>query len=350
MEDLESEGRFFHKSSFSISSLLFRREGAMSESATAGSEGGGEAGHAEKDERKVKFEKPPFSYNALIMMAIRQSPERRLTLNGIYEFIMSNFPYYRDNKQGWQNSIRHNLSLNKCFVKVPRSYDDPGKGNYWMLDPSSDDVFIGGTTGKLRRRSSASSRAKLAFKRGSRPAPTTAAGLALAGSFYWPGSPFLTLRQSTQPHVGGSALTYSSTYLGAQQPSGTTSLHSHTSQRPSASPPCTERLLHVPQEHPLFGVRGHHSRIHHHVSPASFPCSLSLFPASTGYFYSQQVSHPTSMCVLSAGEAPQSKPFPIGHFLTPRNGSQECMGNLCAELPSYFSHNCPVGPANTILP
>ena len=74
--------------------------------------------------------KPPYSYVALITMAIKSSPDRKMTLAGISKFIHDNFPYYRRCPLKWRDSIRHNLTLNDCFVKLPRDVDDQNRGHY----------------------------------------------------------------------------------------------------------------------------------------------------------------------------------------------------------------------------
>ncbi|EFP00718.1 hypothetical protein CRE_21246 [Caenorhabditis remanei] len=88
--------------------------------------------------------KPPYSYISLITMAIQKSATRQLTLSEIYNWIMGLFPYYQNNQQRWQNSIRHSLSFNDCFVKVARSPDKPGKGSFWTLHEHCGNMFENG--------------------------------------------------------------------------------------------------------------------------------------------------------------------------------------------------------------
>ncbi|XP_072297689.1 forkhead box protein F2a [Eucyclogobius newberryi] len=94
-------------------------------------------------------EKPPYSYIALIVMAIQNSPIKRLTLSEIYQFLQARFPFFRGAYQGWKNSVRHNLSLNECFIKLPKGLGRTGKGHFWTIDPNSEFMF---EEGSFRRR------------------------------------------------------------------------------------------------------------------------------------------------------------------------------------------------------
>lgn len=93
--------------------------------------------------------KPPYSYATLICMAMKAN-RNKMTLSSIYKWIKENFLYYRNADPSWQNSIRHNLSLNKCFIKVPRQKDEPGKGGFWKLDPVYEDSLVDGVFKKKR--------------------------------------------------------------------------------------------------------------------------------------------------------------------------------------------------------
>ncbi len=97
--------------------------------------------------------KPPFSYIALIAMAIKDSPAGKLTLAEINEYLMKRFPFFRGSYTGWRNSVRHNLSLNECFIKILRDPSRPwGKDNYWTINENSEYTFADGVFRRRRKR------------------------------------------------------------------------------------------------------------------------------------------------------------------------------------------------------
>lgn len=86
--------------------------------------------------------KPPHSYAQLIGQAILSSPDEMLTLANIYDHIKSRYAFFRHTSAGWQNSIRHNLSLNKSFEKIARRTDEPGKGMKWKIADAEREDFV----------------------------------------------------------------------------------------------------------------------------------------------------------------------------------------------------------------
>uniref|UniRef100_A0A3Q1G3S5 Forkhead box Q2 n=1 Tax=Acanthochromis polyacanthus TaxID=80966 RepID=A0A3Q1G3S5_9TELE len=96
----------------------------------------------EGDSTQSSVDKPNQSYIALISKAILASEQKKLLLCDIYQWIMDHYPYFKSKDKNWRNSVRHNLSLNDCFIKAGRS--DNGKGHFWAIHPSNYEDFSNG--------------------------------------------------------------------------------------------------------------------------------------------------------------------------------------------------------------
>lgn len=93
--------------------------------------------------------KPPKPYLEIIADAILSAQVKAMQLHEIYNYMENKFPYFARNvNKSWRNSVRHNLSLNECFVKAGRGSN--GKGNYWRIHPLCEKEFI---RGNFRRKS-----------------------------------------------------------------------------------------------------------------------------------------------------------------------------------------------------
>ncbi|KAI0217974.1 hypothetical protein LSAT2_030256 [Lamellibrachia satsuma] len=103
--------------------------------------------------------KPAMSYMTMIAMAILDAPQKRSLLNDIYEFVIRHFPYYERCKSAWRNSVRHNLSVNECFVKSGRA--PSGRGFYWAIHPACLDDFKRGDFNRRQARSRAQTNFRL---------------------------------------------------------------------------------------------------------------------------------------------------------------------------------------------
>lgn len=113
---------------YSEESLNYHQSPVSQRKQGGGGSGGSGGGNKQKHPVNVPYNpfvhtnnKPPLSFSSLIFMAIENATEKALPVKEIYAWIVKHFPYFKTAPTGWKNSVRHNLSLNKCFQKVEKA-------------------------------------------------------------------------------------------------------------------------------------------------------------------------------------------------------------------------------------
>ena len=79
-------------------------------------------------------DRPGPSFACIIGQAILKCSAGGLSLEHIYRYVETAYPYFKTGDGAWRNSVRHNLSIHKMFETIPRTEKfPPGKGGIWII-------------------------------------------------------------------------------------------------------------------------------------------------------------------------------------------------------------------------
>ncbi|XP_028833546.1 forkhead box protein F2a [Denticeps clupeoides] len=278
-------------------------------------------------------EKPPYSYIALIVMAIQSSPTKRLTLSEIYQFLQARFPFFRGAYQGWKNSVRHNLSLNECFIKLPKGLGRPGKGHYWTIDPGSEFMF---EEGSFRRRPRGFRRKCQALK----PMYRMMNGIGFGASMLPQNFDFQPPSASLACHANGYNLDVMSNAMSGV-PGGYDSLAAgHHVPHMSPSPGSTYMAACQATASGDYGPDGCSSPIHSPAAPSGSLDCHSPYSAATAHWAPATVS-PYIKQQPAASGSPSPSPYSLEQSYL-HHGARDPAGDVPVGIPRYQSHSSPV--------